>query len=233
MSQSANTTSRDASPALGSRKNFFETDEEDYADESEETLNGPRPQDVDRDWGVRHTFHHGTTKAEYVAHSLLKQSATVLCPVTLHAPPNRGKEPLFNFLFGDADELEHDPDALHTEREAVELSDPELHVPKEFPDGFAPDESVQYRLRRRYNDEYGYVSFGGKIANRPTDEFMEIVDSVLDYLVGRDDTALDRETADGIREGALHCKLDGEMDDVEIMEEVVVGDVLEVLGGGC
>jgi len=212
----------DASPALGARTNFFDTEADDYDESDDETPTGPRRTDVDRDWGDRHTFVTGTTKAEYVAHSLLKQSATILCPVTLHAPPDRGKEPLFEFLFGDGDsDLDHDPDALHTERKPVVLSDPELHVPKSFPDGFAPEESGQYRFRRRYNEEYGYVTFGGKIANRPTDEFMEVVDNLLDWLVGQDDNPIDRETADGIRDGAYHLKIDGQKDDVDIMEEVI------------
>lgn len=212
MSQSANTTSRDASPdSLGARENFFDSSSNDY--ETEETLTGPRPTDIDRDWGPRHTFNTGATKVEYVAHGILRQngSATMWCPVC---------------LFGDEDDCDdHDG-------KAVKLSDPELHVPKEFPEGFAPRESAQYRLRRRYCEEDGHVTFGGKLANKTTDEFLECVDEMLDWVVAREDTALDVETADDIRSGARDMKMDGRKDDEEIMREVVA-DVLDEIGEVC
>lgn len=222
-SSKSHSTETDASPPLGARENFWDHDEQEYDDSSEEeTPTGPRRTDVGRDWGNRHSFVRGRTKAEYVAHSLLKRNATVLCPFTLHAPPNRGQEPLFEFLFGDGDpDLDHDPDALHTEREPVELSDPQLHIPKSFPDGFAPEESGQYRLRRRFNPEYGYVSFGGKIANRPTDEFMEVVDSLLDWVVAQDDNGVERDDVEGVRDGAFNMKIGGDLEDVDIMERVI------------
>ena len=226
MSESQIPKERDASPALGTRENFFDPDHDDYKD-TDETPTGPRRTDVDRDWGQNHSFTRGRTKAEYVAHSLLKQSATILCPVTLHAPPDRGVEPLFDFLLGDPDSgLDHDPSTMHTERQPVELSAPEVHVPKSFPDGFSPAESGQYRLRRRFNEQYGYVTFGGKIANRPREEFLAVVDDLLNWIVRCSDNPIDRETADGIRSGAFDMKIDGQMDDTDIMENVIE-DVLE------
>lgn len=205
----AQSTERDASPALGARENFFDPDDDNYTDE--ETLTGPRDTDVGRDWGVRHTFTSGTSKIESVAHDILRENgtATFFCPVCL---------------------FEGDDTLGIPEDTASEQTDPTVHVPKEFPEQFAPKESGQYRFRRRYCDHAAHVAFGGKLANRSTEEFMAKVDEVLDFVVEREENSLAREKADGIRSGAFDMKIDGEMDDEEIMQEVVA-DVLDALGG--
>ena len=206
MSESqATTKERDASPALGARENFFDTRDNDYTDE--ETLTGPRDQDVNRDWGIRHSFTRGTSKIDNAANDILRDggSATFLCPVCL---------------------WEGDDDFDIPEATAVKQSDPEIHVPKSFPEQFAPCESGQFRFRRRYCDHAAHVSFGGKLANRPTEKFLEKVDEVLDWVVSNDKTALARDIADGIRSGAVDMKLDGTLDDEEIMRRVV-SDILD------
>lgn len=151
--------------------------------------------DLDRDWGGNHSFLSGTTKYEWVAHAILKETATFLCPVCLWS-----------------DEDDHD----HTD-ELVELSEPELYIPKEFPEGFAPRESGQHRHRRRYCELAGHVTFGGKIANRSTKKFMDIIDMVLTQT----EVHLREGEVEDLQKHAMRMKQDGRWDDMDIMRIIL------------
>lgn len=211
----------DESPTLGCRENFW-GQVSSTGDTEESTA------ESHSDTGKMDSV--GTTKAEYLAHSILKESGTILCPTALKDPANREYPAMFEWLFQDACLLDHDPEAIHKEQQAIEITDPELYIPREFPDGFAPMESGQYRHRRRYNTEHGYVSFGGIIANRPTDEFMEVIDTLLDFVVRRDEIALQESKAKKYRRDAIRMKSKGEMHDVSILE-TILADVLDEIDG--
>lgn len=148
-----------------------------------------------RSWGHAHQFVAGTSREAWVAHEILRKGATMLSAVTLFEDPD-------------------DPLAIHDENHASELSDPELHVPHEASSAWYDQDYGVQRHRRRYDLEYGYVS-GVVIEDRPTDDFLAIVDDVVEYA------ALPPSRAEETLEKARELKQRGEHRDVDILERLL------------
>ena len=190
-------------------------------DETEETANDDYvAQGQGDEWGVHHDFTDGTSKYESLAHDCLRSVARLLCSTTLFKAPDRGLEPLFAWLLDDEDLVEeHDPYALHSENREVELTDPELHIPRSMPDQWANVDYGQYRHRRRVNEETGYVtggeSTGVYIADSPEPVFMEAVEI---FLIGQD--FMERREQE-LRGYARSLKREGQLRDVDILEKVI------------
>jgi hypothetical protein len=164
----------------------------------------------------------GTTRAEYVAHGILKQGADLLDPITLNSPPDRGVAPLFEFLFDLPSGGPSDPSALHEETTEVAVSDPQVHVPKEHVEDSRRVDYNQFSKRWRVSEEHGYLCRGPVIADRPTDEFMEVVGAVLHTVQHHTDREFAPGEREAIRERALRQKTDpGGPHDTTIMEDVV------------
>lgn len=111
-----------------------------------------------REWGMHHRFSEAVTKEEYVAKSILRHGADVLCPR-----------------------------CLHVDDRAVVISDPEHYVPRvvQWPIGDGELMSVELAVlpdRRRHCESCGYVTFGGPLADRTTAEFRDVLDSVGDAV---------------------------------------------------
>lgn len=177
---------------LGARENYWGEDLSSDTSDHE---------DPDRDYGHAHRFKPPQNRNALLAHKLLRDSATMYCAETLYGDPD-------------------DPWALHSENEAVELTDPEHHVPKGASSTFGSAEAGQYRHRARVNEEAGYLSgpegtTSVVIADRPTDEFLDVVESAIRVFDPR--PSVECEVRD--RAGAL--KAAGEMRDVDVMERVV------------
>jgi len=175
----------------------------------------------DRDWGSHHSFKD-YDKHEAIAHSLLRNSATMLCARTLFAPPNNGGRlaELCAWLFDD-ECIDGHGDALHTDNRAVELTDPELHVPKNAGDQFGTHEYGQYRHRRRLNPETGYVSGGESTAvviqDRSEEQFLALIREWLD--------ACHSNLRDWKRQATIRyarrLKRGGDQRDVDVLTKIV------------
>ncbi|ELZ96599.1 hypothetical protein [Haloferax sulfurifontis] len=161
----------------------------------------------ERDWGHHHDEKQGTTRAEWVAHNLLKESAKLFCPVT-----------------------------KHEENRLEQMTNPEVYVERSvvFVDrgldddaGASADElegRVMYADHRRYrvSERSGHIS-GPLIGDQPKAEFLDVVDQVLDYAQADVRYSLREQTASRIR--SLACAYKSAQSrrkpDVKIMEEVV------------
>ncbi|AUG49584.1 hypothetical protein BVU17_18610 (plasmid) [Haloarcula taiwanensis] len=134
----------DDRPALGSRKNFWGEDVDGLDDE---------------DGG--HSEEAGTDEAEHLARRYVLEFVQPICTATLRDTPNRGFAPHFALIFdeeplGKGSNL----DAMHRSNKIVELTDPCFHLPKQQESGGRTIENRQHRLRRRYNEETGYINYG-------------------------------------------------------------------------
>ena len=148
-----------------------------------------------------HIERPGTSRAEWIAHKVLKATAPLICPITANADP-------------DEDDL-----AMHEVNHEIELTDPELYVEAsgvDVGDGKMRKMYGDHR-RHRYNPVYGYIT-GPQIADQPTEQFLQVVDIVLE--LGMLNEGLREKTADRIRTLARVRKGAGD-DDVSIMTEVV------------
>ena len=165
-----------------------------------------------------HRNYGTTSKADWLAHQLLRRTGRLLCATTLFAPPDRGVEPLFAWLFDD-ELVAHDPDAMHHENAEIELTDPIVRLGRIAGEEFGTAEYTQQRHRRRVNLEYGYLSGGEStgviIADRPMDAFLEVVDIYLEIK------SLDFERTAELRELARREKQAGERRDVDILARVI------------
>lgn len=142
----------------------------------------------------------GTSRASFVAHALLKESGTLLCGQTLTdierwSTQDIDSEP--------ADEL-------------VTLSESVAYPP------YANVGKNQHALR--VNDATGYMNWTEDtwvvIADRPTSQFMAVVDEALNNITNVDLPPHQREQ---IRSHALRMKRDeDDLRDVEIMRHVVM-----------
>ena len=195
--------------------------ESESDDETEETANDDYVAHGQGDeWGVHHDFVEGSSKHENLAHRYLSSVARLLCARTLFGAPDRGHEPLFAWLLDDEELVdEHDPSALHSMKREVELSDPQLHIPRSMPDQWGGVDFGQYRHRRRLNEETGYISGGEStgiyLADSPEPLFMEAVNL---YLMGQN--FMERR-AEELRSYARSLKREGQLRDVDILERVI------------
>ena len=144
----------------------------------------------------------GTSRAEYVAHKILKQGATLLDPIALKVDPT------------DAD--------LHSKGERVAVTEPCEYVPKRN-DGdncYAERDYGAYDKRWRVDKEYGYLVRGPVIDDRPLEEFLEHVELALDAGEYVRETSISDREREAILERAERMKRDGAYD-VTAMAEVV------------
>lgn len=140
-------------------------------------------------------LHTGTTKEEWVAMTILRRNATVLCPYCL--AEEGGPE--------------------------VELSNPTEHVPRviivESPHG--PDIMVELAImpkRHRVCPRCGAETFGGPLARRSFEEFRTILDEVVASAKIAEYPPSQLRKA---RSDALAAKGRGDDHDVEIMSQFI------------
>lgn len=137
----------------------------------------------------------GTPKAMWVAKTVLRREATVLCPHCLH----------------------------HNDV-ANPISDPEEYVPREVVIERDGGKNIVLELAvlpkaHRYCEECGSVSFGGPLADRDLEEFRAILDELCDSarFVDYPESRLKKERSDALaakgRESGPH--------DVRIVTEFV------------
>lgn len=200
--------------ALGARENFWGDDLSASTEDEDE--------DPDRDYGRHHRFKPAQDKDAILAHRLLRESATMLCGETLRSAPYNGGRlaELVAWCFDD-ECIDGREEAMHHSVEQVELTDPQAHIPRAASAEFGTCDSGQYRHRARVNEETGYLSgHGGSthvvIADRPTDEFMAVVDVAIRLF-----DPIPRE-ARNVRNRAKSMKCDPSgKHDTEIMRDVV------------
>ncbi|WP_135823072.1 hypothetical protein [Halostella litorea] len=171
------------------------------------------PYTTDRDWWYDdldaddstpdrgHDELAGTTRAEYVAHTILKRGADLLDPISLNEDAA--------------------PADLHDEGERVPVSEPSEYVPKRH-DGstFAAQDYNAHDKRWRVSEKYGYLVRGPIIADRPTDEFLDHVRGALDAAEAWCDRTLPQRERTAIVDRAERMKVGG-AHDVTAMAEVV------------
>lgn len=160
------------------------------------------PDDVDEDarLSIEQIEKRGTPKPKWVAKTILRRNATVLCP-----------------------------HCLHDRDQAVAISEPTEHVPRTLVIERDGGKNVIVELAvvpkaHRWCGECGSVSFGGPLADRTVDEFREVLDEVL---ASASLTDFAPSTVEQARSDALASK--GREDgphDVAIMESFV-SDLLE------
>ncbi|NHX37865.1 MULTISPECIES: hypothetical protein [Halolamina] len=198
MSQSASHSDEPDSdatdrPALGARGNWWG-----------EEAGLPQSDDAD-DRG--HADHGGTSRAEWIAHQLVKESAPAILSGTA--------------LFGDPDE-EY---ATHDANVEVELTDPEVYVAPSTLDAEGEPERELYADHRRVrvDEQHGYLG-GVVLADRSKHEFMAQVEIVVamaqqrEHL--RDSTANDLVDLARSRKAESHDAVQ-DQSDVAIMTEIV------------
>lgn len=127
-------------------------------------------------------------KSEWVAHKILREVATKLCPIARFEPPF--KPGLFGLdaghvsnlaawmWGGDQDRIDSDPLALHRVNCDIELTDPELHIAKTFEGTSVTIDYGHHGHRSRFNPEHGYVT-GPYLSDVGEEEFLTVVDLVL------------------------------------------------------
>lgn len=141
-------------------------------------------------------------KIESLAHLWLKQTSEdpFLDPVALCEPPEDGM---------------HDREGVSTP-----LTDPEIypptasgtHVPRKVMEKKAPSSK-----RWRYSEEYGHLTYGGIIPDRPKADLLELVEYVTANINAVDVPPRNRRL---ILEGARTLKSRDELHDVQIMRRV-------------
>jgi hypothetical protein len=173
------------------------------------------------DYGPHHDEYGGTSRAEWVAHGILRETARLLCARTALEDPYAGGDLAEAVALVLDDDPGHDGrgDELHVDNHEVELSDPTMVLGRTAGEGWGIREYGQFRRRRRVNPETGYVSGGEStgvlIADRPLPEFMAVVDLVLMSNVTGPDEATE------IREWARSEKCEGQQRDVDILSGVL------------
>jgi hypothetical protein len=189
-------------------RNWSETDWYDHVEDRDR---------ADSDDDGHHQERAGTDRLEWVAHDILKSSARLLCATTLWDAPDRGWSPHMA-AEGVPDAPDHDPDAMHHERGEVELTEPRVALGKTA-DGWGTHAYGYSGHDKRVQPETGYLSGGEStgvvIADRPTEEFLAVVDLVV---ACRD---LRRKTAEHVRAFAREQKAEGNARDVDILRDVL------------
>lgn len=173
------------------------------------------------DWGVHHSFAPGVDPSEYIAFTLLYDDARMLCSRTLSGDPYQPLRAGFAWLDGDTSDVAHDPDAIHRELHAVELSPPAIHLPKQSDGDFRRVEYGQYPHRRRFNPETGYINWAESTSTQlddvDTDRFLALVEEWL--------AACHADLRTGVREDAVDLarrhKKNPTLNDVEALSDVV------------
>jgi len=131
-----------------------------------------------------HSDHGPPDKNTRLAHLILRQCAPVLCGRSVSE-------------FVDDDREEHL--VLDVAPEFLELTEPELHIPKSGSETFGTRDYGQYRHRRRYHAESGYITGGestwvelGLVDHATLMECVEVAISLFDTLPRLDRKARER-----------------------------------------
>ncbi|PCR88683.1 hypothetical protein [Natrinema ejinorense] len=161
-------------------------------------------------------------RARWKSHKVLREVATPVSKTAKHAPPDRGLEPLFAWLFADSHQdliTDHDPLSVHTERCEVELTRPVEHVPREYSGAeFGVTEYGQKRFRRRFDPEHGYLG-GVDFEDLSLRKFMEVTEDVLGDLQVRHSFRQSR--IDELLEDAKTLKSKQEKTDQDVLTEIL------------
>lgn len=192
-----------------------------------EDADGTDTDDQDREYGHAHRFSDGTSKTEWLAHEILRQSGTIICGRTAFGDPHAPQLAIaLAWLDGDEEFAEgHDPDALHDANAPLELSEPRHRLPEQASDDSrAVVGSANGRHRSRVCDEHGYLAgedTSAVIKDRQTEEFLLVVDSVLTQAAragGEEPLHSERRE---LSQRARKMKQSGEYRDVEILETIL------------
>lgn len=180
--------------------------------------------DVEDDQTTGHDpdeFEYKRERAEWVAHDILKQTGTLVCPIALNAEPDRMAS-LFEWLETGEAKTGHDPGSIHTENKRVELTEPEVFVPLQTREeyGGKTKEYGQRPSRSRYNPEHGYI-VGPQILDRSTEEFMDIVELVLGHMVADTDIGLSERERDRLERDARRLKESGDRRDTDVLATIL------------
>ncbi|WP_254810717.1 hypothetical protein [Natronosalvus amylolyticus] len=215
-SASASTSSSSQSSSPYPRRNWWGEDVDGTDTDTNTETSEPQPVNYERE------------RAAWIAHRILKETATLACPITLNEPPNNPAA-LWQWLeHGEADSG-HDPSALHRANEVIELTDAEYWVPCEDSDdlanGYGPHPS-------RVNLEYGYIA-GPQILDRPTAAFMSVVNALLDHFEWSPKVGLSSREREKLECHAERLKRNGDWRDTDVLAEIVYEATSEgaVLGG--
>ena len=161
------------------------------------------------------------SRTRWVAHRILKQGADLLDPIALKEPPNRQLAVAMAWLF-DETPPDHDPFAIHRRNHEIKVSEPTEHVPEYLDeDGCANVEYGIFPHRWRVCEEYGHLVRGPVIADRSTEEFLEIVEFILDIAGPFCDRYISERERSAILNLAESMKVEGDAHDVTIMAEIV------------
>lgn len=131
-----------------------------------------------------HAETDGTDAAEYVAFQQIQALTNPICARTKHQPAWNGGRlaELCAWLF-DGECIDGRGDQLHREQTEVELTEPEFYCPKQIQRGSRLIAYRQFRLRRRYNPETGYINFGETTATGiPEIQYETYEQAVHNYL---------------------------------------------------
>lgn len=165
--------------SLGARHNFWGE-------------NGPDETETESEVPVGHDEKPGTSKDEFIAKTILREDADILCP-----------------------------DCLEDRDTPVVISEPRHHVPRTVvipnPDG--KNQILELAVlpkQRRHCPDCGGIFFGGIIADRPTAEFRALIDEVAASISEFPPSKLRQA-----RSNALAAKGRGRMHDVTIMRRFV------------
>ena len=217
MSTSTDTQSESHSHSDGNGRAEYRMRESDWFAARDYPGHGDQDDDRDGD-GSHHRDYGATSKADWLAHQLLRRTGRLLCATTLFGTPDRGLEPLFAWLYDD-DLVDHDPLAMHHENGEVELTDPIVRLGRVGGEEFGTTEYTSERYQKRVNPEHGYISGGEStgviIGDRPTAAFLEVVDIYLDVK------DIEWGRAAELRELAEREKEAGERRDVDILSRVI------------
>lgn len=168
--------------------------------------------------GRHHDSYDGSDRLAWIAHDILKASGRLLCSTTLTKPPDRGWSPHMA-AEGYANAPDHDPTAMHHERRDAELSEPRVPLGKTAGEDWGTAEYGHTGHDHRVTEEVGYFSGGEStgiiIADRPTEEFL----AVIDLVVATKD--LRPSVADHVRAFAREQKEHGQKHDKDLLRDVL------------
>lgn len=165
--------------------------------------------------------------ASYKAHQILREVCDKHSKTAKHAPPDRGLGEwgaAFAFVFS-GETIDHDPDAMHTERCNIELTEPIVHVPLETDRGTHTVDYRQHRHRKRIDPEHGYIG-GVAFDELPIGEFLDVVEDVLSNA--KAEHFFRDEKIEGWIAEAKEMKQDPAMSDQDVLTELIATMYREV-----
>lgn len=146
---------------------------------------GTKNIDDDREHG--HSEIEGKDPAEYIAFQLLSQLTQPICERHIDSPPWNGGWLAEAFAWLDGEAVDGRGEELHRENRIVELSDPELYLPKQIETEHGFVEYRQHRHRRRFNPETGYINWGESTSTGlPPVGYETYRTAAANYLASRD-----------------------------------------------